>query len=247
MAETSGLTILNRPREHSLTEEFAYWEIHEGLMVLEDGRAEVGVELLLKPTLLLSQSDLEGLLYMVRSVLRNGVPQGTRARLYVEAAPAPEGVVDAYRTAYTPSHPVARELAEERYRHWRTLWERGEVMERRAFLTVSFGRKRPKRLPFGKAELAGLIKEGAKIRERIRMIARGRGVEVREMDSQAVFGLAYRYLNPGLRLSGVPAYRPTWQRYPRARWRKCRGSSRLPCGRSCCGARWTTAYGRRYT
>ena len=223
MAETSGLTILNRPREHSLTEEFAYWEIHEGLMFLEDGRAEVGVELLLKPTLLLSQSELEGLLYMVRSVLRNGVPQGTRARLYVEASPAPEGVVEAYRQAYAPGHPVARALAEERYRHWRTLWERGEVMERRAFLTVSFGRRRPKRLPFGKAELAGLVKEGGKIRERIRMIARGRGVEVREMDDQAVFGLAYRYLNPGLRLSGVPRYRPTWQRYPRVAVEKMPG------------------------
>ncbi|WP_036218101.1 TraC family protein [Calidithermus chliarophilus] len=207
--------LLNRPRERSLTEEFPYWEIHEGVMFLEDGRCEVGVELLLKPTLLLPQSELEGLLFMVRSVLRNGVPQGARARLIVEASPAPEAEVEAYREAFNPTHPVARAIGEERYRHWRGLWERGEVMGRRAFLTVAYGHKRPRRLPFGGAELTERVKEGAKIRERIRMIARGRGVEVREMDSQEVFGLVYRYLNPGLRQAGVPRYRPTWQRYPR--------------------------------
>ncbi|ADH62438.1 type IV secretory pathway VirB4 component, ATPase TraC [Allomeiothermus silvanus DSM 9946] len=211
----SNVNLFNRPREGSLTEEFPYWEIHEGVMFLEDGRCEVGVELLLKPTLLLPQSELEGLLYMVRSVLRNGVPQGTRARLFVEAAPAPEETVQAYREAFDPTHPTARAIGEERYRHWRGLWERGEVMGRRAFLTVAYGHKRPRRLPFGGAELTERVKEGAKIRERIRMIARGRGVEVREMDSQEVFGLVYRYLNPGLRQAGVPRYRPTWQRYPR--------------------------------
>lgn len=218
----SNVNLFNRPRERSLTEEFPYWEIHEGVMFLEDGRCEVGVELLLKPTLLLPQSELEGLLYMARSVLRNGVPQGTRARLFVEAAPAPLETVQAYREAFDPTHPTARAIGEERYRHWRGLWERGQVMGRRAFLTVNYGHKRPRRLPFGKGELEGMVKEGTKIRERMRMIARGRGVEVREMDSQAVFGLAYRYLNPGLRAS-VPRYRPTWQRYPRGAVEKMPG------------------------
>ncbi|MER3426378.1 MAG: conjugal transfer protein TraC, partial [Thermoleophilia bacterium] len=119
-----------KPREHSLTEEFPYWEIHGGVMFLEGGQCEVGVELLLKPTLLLEQSELEGLLYMVRSVLRNGVPQGARARLIVEAAPAPEGSVEVYR-AFDPAHPTARLIGEERYRFWHGLWARGEVMERR--------------------------------------------------------------------------------------------------------------------
>jgi len=191
-------------------------------MFLEDGRCEVGVELVLKPTLLLPQSELEGLLYMVRSVLRNGVPQGTRARLFVEAAPAPEETVQAYREAFDPTHPTARAIGEERHRFWHDLWARGQVMGRRAFLTVNYGHRRPRRLPFGKAELAERVKEGTKIRERIRMIAGGRGVEVREMDSQAVFGLAYRYLNPGSRAS-VPRYRPTWQRYPRSAVEKMPG------------------------
>lgn len=215
MTASKSASILNRPRERSLTEEFAYWEIHEGVMFLEDGRCEVGVELVLKPTLLLPQNELEGLLYIVRSVLRNGVPQGARARLVVEAAPAPEETVRAYRSAFEPTHPTAQAIGEERYRHWHDLWARGQVMERRAFLTVSYGQKRPARLPFGKAELAQRLKEGAKIRERIRMIASGRGVEVREMGNQEIFGLAYRYLNPGLRQVGAPVYRPTWQRYPR--------------------------------
>lgn len=218
----SNVNLFNRPRERSLTEEFPYWEIHEGVMFLEDGRCEVGVELVLKPTLLLPQSELEGLLYMVRSVLRNGVPQGTRARLFVEAAPAPEETVQAYREAFDPTHPTARAIGEERHRFWHDLWARGQVMGRRAFLTVNYGRKRPRRLPFGKVELAERVKEGTKIRERIRMIAGGRGVEVREMDSQAVFGLAYRYLNPGSRAS-VPRYRPTWQRYPRGAVEKMPG------------------------
>lgn len=209
-----GTSLLNQPRERSLTEEFPYWEIHGGVMFLEGGQCEVGVELLLKPTLLLEQSELEGLLYMVRSVLRNGVPQGARARLIVEAAPAPEGSVEVYR-AFDPAHPTARLIGEERYRFWHGLWARGEVMERRAFLTVAYGGKRPRRLPYGEVELAERRKEGARIRERIRMIAKGRGVEVREMGDQEIFGLAYRYLNPGLRQAGVPGYRPTWQRYPR--------------------------------
>jgi len=223
MTTNSPTSLLNRPREGSLTEEFPYWEIHDGAMFLEDGRCEVGVELLLRPTLLLSQNELEGLLYMVRSVLRNGVPQGARARLVVEAAPAPQETVEAYGRAFDPSHPTARFLQNERYRFWSDLWARGQVMTRRAFLTVLYGNKRPRRLPFGKAELAERVKEGGKIRERIRMIAKGRGVAVQEMDSQEVFGLAYRYLNPGMRQAGVPRYRPTWQRYPRSAVEKMPG------------------------
>lgn len=222
-ARSNAVSFFTKPRERSLTEEFTYWEVHDGVMFLEDGRAEVGVEIVMRPTLLIEQSELNGLLYMVRSVLRNGIPQGSRARLIVEAAPAPEELVEAYQESFQPEHPAASLIQAERYSFWKRLWAEGQIMRRRVFLTVSFGRKRPVRLPYGENELKAVLQEGAKIRERIQMIGKGRGVEVREMDTQEVFGLCYRYLNPGARQSGVPRYRSTWQRYPRAAVEKIPG------------------------
>jgi conjugal transfer ATP-binding protein TraC len=212
----NNLAVFNKPRQRSLTQEFPYWEIQDGIMILEDGRAEVGVEIMLQPTLLIDQSELNRLVHMARSILRNGIPQRSRGRLIVESAPTPEIQIEAYRTAFDPAHPTAQTIQEERFAFWKQLWQEGQLLRRRLFFCVTFGNKRPPRLPFHPDELAALAEDAQKIRERIRMLARSQGIEVREMDTQEVFALVYRYLNPGSRLARTPQYQPSWQYYPKA-------------------------------
>jgi len=216
MTETKG-SAFSRAREDSLTALLPYWEIQDGLMVLGNGQAEVGVRIDLAPTLFVPTAYIEGLVGTIKSLLRSAVPEETRARLIVEVAPSDPERVEAYGRAWAPSHPTARFLHETRLAAWRARWEAEEVLEKRFYLTVRFGkvRHRRRRIPFTREEWAELVKEGHRIRERLIQSLMGYRIPAVPMDDQEIFALVYRYFNPALALSRVPEYRPTWQRYPR--------------------------------
>nr|WP_114313601.1 DUF87 domain-containing protein [Thermus caldifontis] len=210
-------TPFGEAREASLTALLPYWEIQDGLMVLSDGRVELGVLLELNPTLFVPTSYIEGLVGVIKSILRNAVPEGSRARLIVEVAPASPERVEAYKDAFNPSHPVSRFLAEVRYGAWRQAWEAQRILERRAYLTVVLGRVRHKRrrVPFTRGEWQELLQEAAAVRERLIQSAMAYRIRAIPLGDQDIFALAYRYLNPDLALATTPSYQPTWQRYPR--------------------------------
>lgn len=206
----------SRAREDSLTALLPYWELQEGVMVLSDGRAEVGVALDLPPTLFVSQAYMEGLVGVIKSLLRSAVPEGSRARLVVEVAPAkPERV--ALYGEWNPSHSTARFLHEKRLQAWQDRWEEERVLERRVFLSVLYGRVRSKkkRVPFTPEEWKEVVREGRRIQEALVHAATAFRIPAYPLGDQEIFALCYRYLNPTLAQTVPPTYRPTWQRYPK--------------------------------
>ncbi len=206
----------SRAREASLTALLPYWEIQDGLMVLSDGRVELGVALEMGPTLFVHTAYMEGLVAVLKSLLRTAIPEGARARLLVEVSPSHPSRVEAYREG-EPAHPVARFLQDRRYEAWRWRWEAEGVLEKRVYLTVLLGRvrHRKRRVPFTREEWAEVVREASRVRERILQTAMAYRIRAVPLGDQELFALAYRYLNPALALAEVPEYRPTWQRYPR--------------------------------
>ncbi|MDM7325074.1 MAG: TraC family protein [Thermus sp.] len=210
-------TPFSQAREASLTALLPYWEIQDGLMVLADGRVEVGVALELSPTLFVHTSYMEGLVAVLKSLLRTAIPEEARARLIVEVAPAHPTRVEAYREGFDPRHPVSRFLQETRYEAWRRRWEDGGILEKRVYLTVLLGRVRHKRrrVPYTPLEWREVVKEAKTVQERIIQAAMAYRIRAIPMADQDIFALTYRYLNPDLAQAEVPRYTPTWQRYPR--------------------------------
>jgi conjugal transfer ATP-binding protein TraC len=216
MTSASRTSLFGKAREDSLTALLPYWEIQDGLMVLNDGRVELGVGLEMSPTLFVHTAYMEGFVGVVKSLLRSGVPEGTRARLIVEVSPAHPSRVQHYAAGWAPSHPTARFLHERRAEAWWSRWQREEIVEKRIYLTVLFGKRRGKRrVPFTKEEWQEVVAEAKRIQERIVQIASAYRIRAFPLGDQDIFALTYRYLNPALALSEVPEYRQTWQRYPR--------------------------------
>ncbi|MGC8877065.1 helicase HerA domain-containing protein [Thermus sp.] len=216
MTAASRTSPFSRAREDSLTALLPYWEIQDGLVVLNDGRVEVGVRLELPPTLFVSTAYMEGLVGVLKALLRSAVPEGSRARLVVEVSPAHPSRVERYREM-PASHPVARFLQEKRYEAWKERWARGEVLERRVYLSVLLGKPRHKRrrVPFTPEEWKEVVGEAVKVRERVVQAASSYRIPAFPMDDQELFAAIYRYFNPALALAEVPRYQRTWQRYPR--------------------------------
>ena len=73
--------------EASLVDTLPYWEIRDGVVVLQNGVLEVGLEINLPSTLLSPASTLEALHTTIVGLLRNLIPQKERLRLSIEAAP----------------------------------------------------------------------------------------------------------------------------------------------------------------
>ena len=216
MTSASRGSLFSRAREDSLTALLPYWEIQDGLVVLNDGRVEVGVRLELQPTLFASTAYMEGLVGVIKTILRSGVPEGSRARLVVEVSPAPFARVERYRDLQA-SHPTARFLQERRYEAWRERWQKGQVLEKRVYLSVLLGRPRHKRrrVPFTPEEWKEVVAEAERVRARIIRAASAYRILAFPMGDQELFAVLYRYFNPALALAEVPQYQQTWQRYPR--------------------------------
>jgi len=216
MTSASRGSPFSRAREDSLTALLPYWEVQDGLVVLNDGRVELGVRLELQPTLFASAAYMEGLVGVVKAILRSGVPEGSRARLVVEVSPAPFARVERYR-GLEPSHPTARFLQEKRYGAWVEMWQRGQVLEKRVYLSVLLGRPRHRRrrVPFTPGEWKEVVAEAEKVRARIVQAASAYRIPAFPMEDQELFAAIYRYFNPALALAEVPRYQRTWQRYPR--------------------------------
>ncbi len=196
-----------------------YWEIHQGVMFLEDGRFEVGVAADVGPDLFRTHGDRLGLLNQLRGVLESVVPAGERLRIIVESRYGSVEEIAAYRAGKNRGQPVFRILAEERARMQEDLAGKGQRLSWRVYFIVSGGEKRvgggnpltyllgraaaalgsggkaAHYTPFAPLELEQTLEQARAIRESLVGYLQRAGFAAEAMDDQAIFALCYRFLN----------------------------------------------------
>jgi conjugal transfer ATP-binding protein TraC len=224
------------PKQQPLNELMPYWELHDGVMFLADGRMEIGIEVKFPPAMFLTDGGLEFVIRQLKNVLRNGVPQGQRLRMVLEVGPAGRKVVEGYKNETTSASRAGALFGQKRAEYYENLAALpSEVLNWRAFFTVTLGEKRlgssPGLLSYALSRIIPSMQtqthmaytpEEFKERIQIAQDARTRlvsflamaGFSPKPMDSSEVFGMCFRFFNPGLKQSPIPPYRPTWQYAP---------------------------------
>jgi conjugal transfer ATP-binding protein TraC len=230
------VSVLTASRTRSMADSLPYWELHDGVMFLVDGRIEIGVEVKFTPAAFLSQGGLEMIFRQLKNVIRNAVPQGQRLRLVVEVGPAGKKAILPYREETTTENAAAHLIGEKRAEQYEGFAALpSEVLSWRAFLTVTLGEKRlatnaslpayalSQVLPFMRNkthvgytqfefdERLALAREA---RTRLTNFLASAGLSPKPMGDQEVFGLCFRFFNPGLKHVPTPPYKPTWQVSP---------------------------------
>jgi conjugal transfer ATP-binding protein TraC len=230
------MSLMTKTRARNLVDELPYWEIVDGIMFLTDGRVEIGAEVQFPPALFLTAGGMEMLVRQLKNVIRNAVPQGQRLRLVIEVAPSGKAALAPYRAETTSHDPMAAMIGDKRAEYYEDLAALpNELLQWRAFLTVSLGEKRlagapnlaaytlGRALPFMRqrthqgftnAEFEQIMDMATNARTRLVNFLASAGFAPRAMSNQDVFGVCYRYFNPGLKHVPTPHYTPTWQWLP---------------------------------
>lgn len=190
----------------SVLDELPFWDLARGVVFLEDGRTEVGLEIRPPSPLFASSSVLEQTWLSLKTLLRLGVPEGERARVVVEAVPADGSALEQYLEDTSADDPLLTRLTHAKAEFLEGERLEGRLLEWRCYLSCTLGpaRKRGKRLSFSPSEVEEALARAQALRERLVGLLENAGYSPRMLDSQATFDLIWRYLNPGL----VPARPP---------------------------------------
>ncbi len=189
-----------------------YLDIVDGVVFLENGQAEVGLELRLPSVLFASAGKVEAQWRSLRNILHLAVGPRERARFYIEAVPAGPEILEAYRRNIRTSYALAKEIAEARVARLEELRLNREVLKWRAFLTLSFPVGKAGSMQFSERAFEEVLSEAKNKREKLLGYFRAGGFEVEPMDTQEVFALAWRWWNPQFTTSRPPQYLPVWNR-----------------------------------
>lgn len=193
--------------ERSLTEQLPYREIIDGVMVLENGKAEIGIELDPRPMVFLREDEIQSAWIQIKQVLRTCVPEGCRARYIIESTPMSAKIINEYQARKGSEHEVINELIEIRSNAYQQKRWAGQVMQHRYFITCSVpGIKHKPNTAFDDNDLKILLDRAREVRNRLTVRLRTLGYRPEPMDTQAVFELCRRYLNPGLANTKAPRY-----------------------------------------
>ena len=202
-------------RQASLTEELPVWELRDGVVWLSDGRLEVPVLVTPPPTAMRSTAQLEAMLHPLRSLLRSVLPEGERLRLVVEAAPMGEGRLVAYRELTQAANEAVAYLAEDRAHLLEQSRRRGELLEWRAHVSLTWSgmRRRRRYEAFSPEEHTQALERARRLRQQMASMLEAAGYGPEVPDDQAAFEMLWRYLNPGL-AAVPPRYVPLEEYYP---------------------------------
>jgi len=187
--------------------ELPHLDIVDGVVLLENGKIEVGLELFLPSLLFASESRLESLWGGLRGLLQLALPLGSRARFYMEVTYDRGERLREYKAGIRSPHMVPKGIAEARADFLERERAKGRLFSWRTFLTVDMAVRKPGQMSFTPTELQEVLEEGQRLRARIEGFLSTAGFQAKAMDTQEVFDLLWRYLNPSLASSFPPQYR----------------------------------------
>lgn len=194
----------------SVLDELPFWDLADGVVFLEDGRMEVGLEVQPPSPLFASGAALARAWPSLKALLRLGVPEGERARVLVEAVPADGEALRRYAAGTVTADPLLARLAEAKVALLEAERLGGHLLDWRCYLscTLSPTAKRAKGSAFAPSELTEALARAHALRERLHNLLENAGYAPQPMASQEVFGLIWRYLNPGLVPARAPRFLP---------------------------------------
>lgn len=203
--------------EASFVELLPYWEIREGVVVLNSGVLEVALELSLPSTLVSATSTLETLHTTVMSLLRNSIPPKERLRLLVEVAPMRVDKLQNYKKHLTSSQKAAKLLSEEKLQFLNEARQQGRLVELRAYLscTLTPSSKQKKWFSSSEDEFEQRYARALALRQRMVHLLEAVGLQPIPLFKQGLFNLMWRYFNPGSRLQDPPEYLAQQVHYPK--------------------------------
>jgi conjugal transfer ATP-binding protein TraC len=221
-------------RAGNLLNDIPAWEVIDGVMLNQNGLAEIGVRFKPKASLTQTPHEFQRLESGLQTVLREIVPQGQRLRLMVQCKPGGWSQLEQYRETAV-RHPALGLLRQGRMRQAVELDRVGKLLEWEFVLTLTVGKERLGTLPFlpilllskvfpklanrgfvtvDRESLLELLALARSKRGELMAALRDLGWKVEVMDSTAVTNLAFDYLNPAQHTARQPEYVPTSVRYP---------------------------------
>lgn len=194
----------------NLTEKLPYWDIFDGVMLLQDSRVEAGVEIDLQPQLFMA--NLGQITTALQAVMRS-VPEGGRIRFRTDVRPDDDAMISAY-SDLTEDGP-GRILTEARRDAFEAQRHAGMLSKRQSTVSVVLGNARSEKNPIPKSERGLLLAEAHEVTQMVQNYLEQGGFTCRNLITQDVFDRCFYYWNPGLSLCPTAQYTPTSQRYGR--------------------------------
>lgn len=219
----------------SLVEQLPYWEILEDAVILADGRAEIGYEL----SPLNPESMDEGALILlhrgIRALLRGGVAEKQRLRLYVLVEEGTVDELEPYRKQINAPEEILIRIGTKQYENFKRWEEQGLLYRYQYFLSTVIGQPRkgysspsplvaflqdlfPRsktgtHISFTAKEFREFLEEtltpaAARLSQHLALA----GIRHRRLSSYDLFSLIYRYLNP--QVPPPKSYTPTFEYLP---------------------------------
>ncbi len=188
-----------------------YWDLEDGVLETRNRVLEVGLKLILPDSDFISDEGLCDLAETYAHVLRALTPQGERARMITEVITASKvsSPLPAYLEGCTTDLPLLRDLALSRHAALEAAFSSGAVRETNTYLSLTVSDfKAPGLQPFFEDEWPAVRNRALEVRSRLEHALKSVGVGVEPMDSQDIFNVIWRYLNPGLHPAPAPRYKP---------------------------------------
>jgi conjugal transfer ATP-binding protein TraC len=191
--------------------EVAYHEIVDGVMLLGDGRTEVGVEVELLPY---HFGPPSGRYLSALGTLLRLIPENSRLRFVTQALPEDRAVLERFERQTTDPSEASRVLTAGRRAYLDALRAQGGVRRWRSHLSLAQGRPRGPRRALSELESAEALERALAQRELLLRQASLAGMKPRPLGTDDTFERVFRYLNPSYGDVRLGPYLPTHRDYP---------------------------------
>lgn len=210
LGRRSGLSIGN------LTTQLPHLDIIDGVVFLENGKVEVGLELELPSVLFASADRVASDWQTMRAVLQLALPLDARARFYLEGTLDRGDRLREYAQNTRSPYALVNAITEAKVRFLEKERARQNILSWRAFLTIAIPVKPKGKMNLTPTELEDTLLKAKSLRERVAgFLQTGSGFTAKPMDSQEIFDLLWRWMNPNLASSPAPKFRsPTAEGIP---------------------------------
>lgn len=218
----------------SLVEALPYWEIFRDLVFLADGRVEFGFRLSPLNAEAMDEGSM-GLLHRgIRAILRQGMEDGLRIRLYAEVRQGEIPEKEAYLGLKTAPEAILDYMGTRGYEELSAWERRGELYSYAYYLSAEYGEPRKgyrtgnallaffqdlipatkggRYITFTLEEMEDLLQRAEAARSRLSQQLSLAGIPHTRLGTNELFSLAYRYLNPGA--PALTSYQPAFEYLP---------------------------------
>ena len=209
----------------SLTLNLPQWDLDtkQHLLIAETGVLEAGIEFHVPPALLAGHAQQESIHAGFMRVLRNALPEGERARIYIEIAPPADSIIQTYEELFSSDNEFLQALRTAKADRFRSDRKTGNLLDLRFYLTFTTSPMRTimdrlmgkVRRGYETSQYHALAERASAARMRMFQALSRAGFAPRVLDSNGLFQLAWRYLNPHERSLTPPPFVPTQAHLPK--------------------------------